>query len=324
MSSRTLLIVLPLALSCAEPDPAVDDGPTSSGAEDTTSADPSGASDGTAADPSGSTVADPSGSTAADTSGGTAPTTTGEPGGSPGCGLDVAPGAVDLSIDVDGMERTYILVIPDDYDPQRAYPLVFAWHGLGGDGALARLYFGVEQAAAGEAIILYPDGLPQDLVGGQTGWSLDDVMLFDALADELSNTACIDRERIFSTGHSFGGYMTNGLACLRGEVVRAIGQVAGGPSAVGECSGEVAAWLAHSPSDEVVLFSEGTAARDQYLMRNGCDETQAPVDPSPCVQYDGCLADHPVVWCDHEEGGANGHNWPNFAAPAIWAFFASF
>src|SRR5687767_7804243 len=74
------------------------------------------------------------------------------------------------SITVGGEERSFVLSVPDGYDPETPTRLVFAWHGLGGDGALARLYFGVEQASGGAAIFVYPDGLvvqPQNAPGWQ-------------------------------------------------------------------------------------------------------------------------------------------------------------
>ncbi|MBZ5711703.1 hypothetical protein [Nannocystis pusilla] len=57
--------------------------------------------------------------------------TTGEPAGP--CGQPPPfTGAMAQTIEAAGMERDYDLVIPADYDPDTAYPLVFAWHGRGG------------------------------------------------------------------------------------------------------------------------------------------------------------------------------------------------
>ena len=97
----------------------------------------------------------------------------------------------------------------------------------------------------------------------------------------------------------------------------------GGPP-FGACEGDtVAAWLAHGTGDGVVPFSQGQQARDSLLDRNGCDVGTAPVDPAPCVAYEGCAEGMPVVWCEHQETELQGHAWPRFAGPAIWAFFAS-
>lgn len=244
-----------------------------------------------------------------------------------GCGLPyTGDPVVEGQIDVDGVARTFVLSVPEGYDPSVPTPLVFAWHGLGGNGNLARLYFGVEQSSAGAAIFVYPDGLAQASFGGSTGWDLlpsgGDVAYFDALLAELDTGLCIDHERLFSTGHSFGGYFSNALGCFRADVLRAIAPVAGGPP-LGACQdARVAAWITHGSLDGVVPFDQGQSARDALLGRNACSDTTVEVPPEPCVTYDGCDADHPVVWCAHDLADQDGHSWPPFAADAIWTFFA--
>lgn len=257
---------------------------------------------------------------------------TGEPAG--GCGK--APdlrGSMPQKIMAAGMARDYILSLPADYDPNTQYPLVFAWHGRGGSAGLAQLYFKVEEAAQGQAIFVYPGGLPLADMQGQTGWDLDpnneDFALFDALVAEVQARLCVDPGRIFSTGHSFGGYMSNQIGCFRGDVVRAIGLVAGGgpysakPGVV-SCTGQVATWLAHGNGDMVVPFSEGENSRDHWTEANHCEAGAEPVEPAPCTAFAGCDEGFPVVWCEHAEPALSGHGWPAWAGPAIWGFFAQF
>ncbi len=257
----------------------------------------------------------------------TSSTDAGPAGTTPGCGLALDQETYSLQLDVSGETRDYLLVRPTPYDPDRAYPVVFAWHGLTGSGALARTYYGIEEASAGEAFFLYADGLFQKPTQG-TGWDLapqGDVLLFDAMLERLANEACIDPDRIFSTGHSFGSYFSNTLACYRPDVLRAVGGVAGGPSFFQcETTGAPAAWASHDPTDTVVDFEQGQDALAQHLDRNGCGTTTTPVDPSPCVRYDDCSDGSPVHWCEHGDGGADGHGWPAWSGPALWAFFASF
>lgn len=259
------------------------------------------------------------------TSSSSSETTTGAPLGP--CGQPPPfTGVMAQKIEAAGMERDFDLVIPADYDPNHAYPLVFAWHGRGGNGELARLYFKIEEASEGQAIFVYPDGLPLADMGGQTGWDLDpaneDVALFDAILVDVSSRLCIDSERVFSTGHSFGGYMSNTIGCARGGTVRAIAPVAGG-GPFSACTGQVAAWLAHGTGDSTVPLSQGEGARDHWLSANACGDTNAAVDPAPCVAYDDCESGFPVHWCQHDEPDLGGHGWPAWAGPAIWSFFAA-
>lgn len=263
--------------------------------------------------------------------------------GPSGCGLAGAPRGIlsDQQIVVGSVLRTYVLSVPKSYDAGTPLALVFGWHGHGANGSLARQQFAIEPAAAGGAIFVYPDGLG---AAGNTDWdsySADgrDVQLFDTLVDHLTSAYCIDRNRIFSTGLSAGAFFTNALGCSRGNVLRAIAPVAGGPPSAFApspvtCAGNVGAWIAHASNDETVDFATfGLATRDFWSARNGCATTPPRVDASPsgCVECQGCRPDLPVVLCVHTEG----HNWPSTAncydggacfdaGPAIWAFFTRF
>ncbi len=247
-----------------------------------------------------------------------------------GCGMTAPGGVQNRTIQVADAERTYVLSIPENYDSAEPYPLVFAWHGLGGDGELARLYFRIENEADGAAIFVYPDGLPNE--DGQAAWDLapdgGDVALFDALLASLSAEYCVDAARVFATGHSYGGYMTNRLGCSRGDVLRAVAPVAGGPPFGGgsssECAGEVAAFLVHGTYDPTVEIEQGQTALARYTSANGCLESSVAVTPAPCVAFDGCTGDLAVTWCEHDTPEEDAHNWPDFAGEGIWGFLASF
>lgn len=62
------------------------------------------------------------------------------------------------------------------------------------------------------------------------------------------------------------------------------------------------------------------ASRDFWVKANKCQQTSKPVDPSPCVAYDGCAPDLPVTFCSF----SCGHTVPPFAYDAIWKFFSQF
>jgi len=238
---------------------------------------------------------------------------------SPGCG-EVNPNP-DTSLPIEGKSRSFVLSIPNDYNPNQAYPLVFAWHGRGGSGSIAKSYFGLTGPMGDDAIVVYPNGVPQWSVGGDTGWDLnpngDDFDFFDAMLEHLADSLCVDTSRVFSTGHSFGGYMSNTLGCFRGDVHNAIAPVAGGPYGSIACPDEVGVWLTHGFADSVVWLSEGLSALYIWQQANGCSSTSSDTDPSPCVAFDGCSRD--VHWCEH----TGGHEWPSFAGAAIWDFFSA-
>jgi polyhydroxybutyrate depolymerase len=252
----------------------------------------------------------------------------GGPGVMPSAGCSSAAavaGERRRTVAIDGRDRSYFVVVPAGGGMGKPLPLIFAWHGLGGSGALARRYFGLEAATAGKAVLVYPDALPLPTFANRTGWDLTsegaDLRFFDAMFTELERNDCVDLARVFSTGHSFGGYMTNTLGCQRAGVLRAIAPVAGGLPP-GACPGRrpIAAWLAHAMNDGTVPFAQGEAARARWAAASGCGTTSQPAQPAPCVAVDGCRPEAPVLWCVHTQN----HAWPAFAGAGIWQFFSRF
>jgi polyhydroxybutyrate depolymerase len=238
----------------------------------------------------------------------------GEP--APGCGNAASPkGARNLTIQLNGKARTYVLFVPNGYDPNKSIPLIFAWHSAGADGAESRKYYKLEPVTGDGAIIVYPDGL-------NGGWDLAangvDMKFFDVLLESISKDYCVDQKRVFSTGYSFGGMMSNSLACNRGSKLRAFAPMAGAFfDGTKSCATPVPAWIAHGSNDPTVSYASGQAARDIWLKTNGCGTTTTPTSPSQCVAYQCSKA--PVNWCVH----TSGHVWPNFASKGVWEFFKS-
>lgn len=240
---------------------------------------------------------------------------------SSGCGslALLAPG--EQTLEVAGVGRTYVLDIPAGYDGNTPMPLVFAFHGATTSGALFRsaFYGNLLSTMQDAAIVVHPDAL-----GDPSSWNTEaDIPFFDVLLAELGARVCVDEARVFATGHSSGGFFTNALGCQRGDVLRAIAPVsAGGPFTSGGngCSGEVAVWIAHAENDEIVPFDSGVDSRDRWLSSNGCSAASEPIDPAPCVEYDGCSPGSPVRWCVYQDG----HDWPDFGPDGVWGFFSSF
>jgi polyhydroxybutyrate depolymerase len=264
--------------------------------------------------------------------GGTPGDETAPPDLGPGCGAaGVKPGVSSKSITVAGTKRTYTLFVPSTYDDHKSFPLILVFHGDGGTGANIRGAFQLEAAAAGGAVLAYPDG-------EGTTWQIDgadgvtkDIAFIDALAAELAKTHCTDPKRVFAVGFSKGAYFTNMLACITKSKLRAVVTHAGGGPFGLDGSGTsfdnngnltcpappVAALQVQGTADTSVPVSEGTKARDYWRATNTCKTTTTAYDPSPCVAYDGCAADRPEVWC--QIPGMTHTIWQN--GPAVtWAF----
>lgn len=233
---------------------------------------------------------------------------------------------------VNGVIRNYITVIGKNYNKNTPTKLILAFHGRTNPNTMVRTYYKVEQASQGNAIIVYPSGLPEE--GPTRSWSspgnrsdqLRDFALFDELVREFTTKYCINRDQIFVVGHSLGAWFTNSLSCARGDVIRAIGTVGGGTT-INNCAGPTAAVIMHHPQDALATFRSGEVARDQLLRQNSCTQMTTPVWPEGgnCVQY-ACQKGAPVIRCPHsdgidERGNVYTHTRPDFAGKYIWDFF---
>jgi poly(3-hydroxybutyrate) depolymerase len=245
---------------------------------------------------------------------------------SPGTGCGATPlESGRASIDVDGTMREYILKVPDGYDATKPYKLIFGWHWRGGvanDVATGSIiggpYYGLESRAAGSAIFVAPEGI--DMGWANTGGR--DIAFLHAMLDLFNSKLCIDQARIFSTGFSYGGMMSDTIGCEMADVFRAIAPNSG--ALYSGCTQAndhpIAALVMHGNNDTVVPLADGQAARDIFLTRNACGTDTSPVDPSPCVSYSGCTEGYPVVYCEF----SGGHMPWSSAPDTVWKFFNQF
>jgi poly(3-hydroxybutyrate) depolymerase len=256
---------------------------------------------------------------------------------SAGCGKS-APASQRYTIDVGGTMREYIIAIPENYDPERAYPVVFAWHPLGGSaqqvaGMGSSGYYGLRAQSDGGAIFVSPEGLAFN--GGNLGWANTngrDIAFLEAMLARFRGELCIDESRLFSTGFSFGGMMSFAVGCAMG--LRAIAPMAGNIQVSGCEDGDapVAVLGFHGLEDTVVSIDGGRDGRDVFIERNGCTEQSMPAEPSwcsgigqnyqpcSCVSYQGCTAGYPVIWCEF----TGPHTPAPSSAATIWSFFSQF
>ena len=119
-----------------------------------------------------------------------------------------------------GMQRTFIIDIPADYDPAKPYRLFYVSHGQGGradDVAGFLNWFGVKaQATAAKepAVFIAGQGL-------NNTWGQPDHVFFDDVTTFAKNGLCIDTTRVFVTGMSMGGMYTYSLSTDRQKSFRA-------------------------------------------------------------------------------------------------------
>lgn len=242
---------------------------------------------------------------------------------SAGCGKTAPPsGAVDyLKIVAGGKSHDYSRIIPANYDPNEALPLVFSLHCA---GLTAQQYRGAQGvstengANAEKAIVIYPEatvtGEWNETCGGE------DMVMLQAIADMAKDNFCINTNRVFLTGFSWGADMTNAAGCCLGKTFRAVQPMSGGEMATGGgmCQTPTPAYMqTYGTLDEVYSQDSIQGIIGTYGSLQGCKSTYTM--KNNCKVYDGCA--HPVIDCALD--GVH-HTIPDDSKAKMWDFFTSF
>ena len=140
------------------------------------------------------------------------------------------------SIIHDGIDREYFLYVPDSYDGTTAVPIVFNFHGYGGNVEEFMEYGDLRSVAETNTFILvYPQG---SCLEGSPHWNAfpngpdnkseaDDFGFVEAMINQISSEYNIDHDRIYAGGYSNGGMMAYGLAHYKSDLIAAVASVSG-------------------------------------------------------------------------------------------------
>ncbi|HZJ56022.1 MAG TPA: hypothetical protein VFD38_17900 [Myxococcaceae bacterium] len=196
-----------------------------------------------------------------------------------------------------------------------ALPVVFVFHGAGGNGAVARTY-GLETAADGGAIFVYPDAVQGTWdVGGRSV----DARRVESILRRLFETRCVDPDRVSLSGFSAGAVFTLYLGCNVPDRFRAMAVIAGSDQRFDTrcCTGQVSGLFIHGTADDTIPLQQGALARNRTLGRDGCSFTPSP-GGGACQTY-AC----PPPWQVESCPWPGGHAVPGWAGEEIWRFFSA-
>jgi poly(3-hydroxybutyrate) depolymerase len=235
----------------------------------------------------------------------------------------------DTSIAAKAGPRTFWVRVPADYDPNRAYRVVYgAACGGFGDANIATYQLFNEAFGGTEQAIYVAIDSPTDMVNrgcydtgdGLRSQEWEAFQLFQELVD---THYCVDLNRIYIAGFAPGGSLANMWGCyfagwptpsrkfapryhIRGQVAI----MGGEPDEQPTCGGAVAALLLHdlvaSPS-----IGSSTAALARVGRMNGCDTNYDDASlqfkwhadiGDGCREFAGCPLDSPVVFCTTRQG----------------------
>ena len=226
-----------------------------------------------------------------------------------------------------GPGRHFILYEPAALDPNVPAPVVVVPHG---DTESAQHMFDVTgypaKADAEGFVVAFPTGETGDMgpllpgpwnvgsgvcgFGSFAGNSGDDQAFLDAILAFIDTDQCVDRDHVFISGFSMGGYLSNETGCLNPRF-HGIGPASGGTHDLSACPGNqpMPAILFHGTADPVIAATCGQGARDGWAQRNGCAATftSEPVTGGHCEYSDACPPGGQVALCLFD---GMGHAWP--------------
>jgi polyhydroxybutyrate depolymerase len=195
-----------------------------------------------------------------------------------------------VSFEHDGRTRECLVHVPAGA-PAGTCPLLIVLHGGGGTAkGLVKLTKGRfnELADRDGFYAVYPTGLGKswnDFRENRSGYShrenIDDVGFISALIDRLITAYPIDKNRVFATGMSNGGFMSYRLACELSGKIRGIAAVAA-THPVG------ADTLCHSSRPMSVLIINGTD--DPIVPYNGGEVSLFGISRGRNVSTDDTIA----------------------------------
>ncbi|MES1206625.1 MAG: PHB depolymerase family esterase [Pseudomonadota bacterium] len=185
---------------------------------------------------------------------------------------------------------------------------------------------------------------------------------FDALHKAIEANYCVDTARQFFAGYSSGGWVQHQLGCAFPDVLRAHAGVTGGlpPSIASNpanmtasqkaCVNKpIAAMFIHDRNDQSNVYAGSLAGAQRVFRLNGCTGTfpttaagigMPGVGTLPagqaaytipgvansatfgCVQFTGCPAAYPLVFCSSTNQMHNSQ--AASAVPGFWDFFSKF
>ncbi|GIG41474.1 cellulose-binding protein [Cellulomonas phragmiteti] len=248
-----------------------------------------------------------------------------------GCGSAPRLASGNHTITSSGQQRQFRLDVPANYDPNRPYRLVLGihwWHGTSQD-VVNEGFYGLKPLANNSTIFVAPQGL--DNAWPNTNGR--DVTFIDDILRTVEAALCVDTTQRFSTGFSYGGGMSNALACARADVFRAVAVLNG--AQLSGCAGgtQPIAYLgSHGVVDSVLNISQGRALRDRALRNNGCQAQNAPEPAGNSGQRHikttyTCRDGFPVVWIandsDHQWAAVDRGQQQSHVPGEIWQFFTA-
>jgi len=245
-----------------------------------------------------------------------------------------------------GLNRTYLVHVPEGYDQKTPMPVVLALHGATMNGPMMAWFSGLNKKSDEAGfIVVYPNGTGThssffwnggNCCGSAMLNKVDDVAFIDALLDDLMRAYPVDAQQVYATGMSNGAIMAYRLASELSDRIAAIAPVAGSlGTEIRQPKRPVSVLHIHGTMDEYIPFKGGRGEKSitgtdfrsvdesiwAWVTANGCAE-------SPQIDLLSKSGDETTVTRKTYSSGKDGtevilvviegggHTWPGMRSPA--------
>ena len=261
------------------------------------------------------------------------------------------------SISVNGVERMFRLSVPSS-DVGTKLALIIAFHGGGGSEEDFQQQNQFDQLGEQQKFIMAYAIAESDRSSAEGEWYLntaatsrDDNDFTEAIVDELSNSYCIDQDRLYAIGYSLGSMYTYEVACQLNHRFAAVASFAGtmpvNPETC-DLSGNIAVMHIHGKLDYIIDYDDdwdwkdgehegvGTMSNIPGMIDFWAEKSNCQDDNTHSHLFNGDEVEHIVhsdcdgdVRVEHYGMEVQEHTWPDqvdgtYTYVLIWEFLNEF
>lgn len=266
--------------------------------------------------------------------------------GSIGCGKELTNlKSGTYKISSAGLEREYIIDIPQNYDKNKPYRVVFGMHCMGSSaqGVVSEQYYGLKPLANKDnipCIFVAPQGYTDN-----SPWRVSDNkdhVFFSDMLKLFKEELCVDTARVFCCGFSYGAMVSYSLSTAFQKQLRAVACYAPAnwniwlPENTHE---PIAYYQTTGTGDNLCSWVNSDARKQggkycvlQHIEDNGCtipgNIPTATGGNHVSTEFEGCQENYPVKFSSFNGGHQGTATDPgsneNWIAKETWEFFMRF
>jgi polyhydroxybutyrate depolymerase len=139
----------------------------------------------------------------------------------------VRPGTTNQLLAAGGDQGGFVREVPSSYTGRVPLPVVIDLHGWSEPAAFQVQISQLGAYGDAHRFITVTPQVAEPALVWKLGFSGKDVAFVGGLLHTIDTTLCVDRNRVYVTGYSYGAFLTSTLACVDAGQIAAVAPVAG-------------------------------------------------------------------------------------------------